>query len=121
LKESGLKYRRDGSNYQPTTVKSLNKAKRNYCASRRVLTIVTLEHFHKYFYGQEFQLRIDHSALTDPRRKGWMPPKPGDIEVPNARTNTCHRHVPSGKKKWGYTCRLLGMNSVKEEVMWHVG
>jgi hypothetical protein len=24
----------------------------------------TLEHFHKYLYGQEFHLRTDHSALT---------------------------------------------------------
>jgi hypothetical protein len=32
---------------------------------RELLAIVkTLEHFHKYLYGQEFQLLTDHSALT---------------------------------------------------------
>jgi hypothetical protein len=46
--------------------KTLNKAERNYCVTRReLLTIVrTLEHFHKYLYRQPFQLRTDHSALT---------------------------------------------------------
>jgi hypothetical protein len=46
--------------------KTLNKAETNYCITQwELLAIVrTLEHFHKYFYGQEFHLRMDHSALT---------------------------------------------------------
>jgi len=46
--------------------KTLSKAKRNYCVTCRELlaTVKTLEHFHKYLYGQEFHLRTDHSALT---------------------------------------------------------
>jgi hypothetical protein len=46
--------------------KTLNKAERNYCMTRReLLPIVrTLEHFHKYLKGQAFQLRTDHSAPT---------------------------------------------------------
>ena len=32
---------------------------------RDLLAIVkTLEHFHKYLYGQEFHLRTDHFVLT---------------------------------------------------------
>jgi hypothetical protein len=46
--------------------KMLNKAERNYCFTRRELLAIvrTLEHFHKYLYGQKFHLRTDHSALT---------------------------------------------------------
>jgi transposase-like protein len=46
--------------------KTLSKAERNYCVTRRELLAVvkTLEHFHKYLYEQEFHLRTDHSALT---------------------------------------------------------
>jgi phospholipid-translocating ATPase len=46
--------------------KTLNKAERNYCVTcQELLAIVrTLEHFHKYFYGQEFHPRMDHSLLT---------------------------------------------------------
>jgi hypothetical protein len=46
--------------------KTLNKAGRNYCVIRpELLAIVrTLEHFHKYLYGQEFHLRNNYSALT---------------------------------------------------------
>jgi hypothetical protein len=42
------------------------KPERNYCVTRRELLPIlrTLEHFHKYIYGQEFHLRTDHSALT---------------------------------------------------------
>ena len=49
----------------PTSAK-LSKAKRNYCVTHRELLAIvkTLEHFHKYVYGQEFHLRTDHSALT---------------------------------------------------------
>ena len=46
--------------------KTLSKAERNYCVTRRKLLAIvkTLEHFHKYLYGQEFHLHTDHSALT---------------------------------------------------------
>ena len=46
--------------------KRLNKAERNYCVTRRELLAIvkTVEHFHKYLYGQQFHLRTDHSALT---------------------------------------------------------
>jgi hypothetical protein len=46
--------------------KTLNKAERKYCMTgREILSIVrTLEHFHKYLYGQAFHQRTDHSALT---------------------------------------------------------
>ena len=46
--------------------KTLSKAERNYCVSRRELLAIvkTLKHFHKYLYGQEFHLRTGHSALT---------------------------------------------------------
>jgi hypothetical protein len=46
--------------------KTLNKAERNYCVTRRELLAIvrTLEHFHKYLYGQKFHLQTDHSALT---------------------------------------------------------
>jgi hypothetical protein len=46
--------------------KRLNKAERNYCVTRRELLAIvrTVEHFHKYLYGQTFHLRTDHSALT---------------------------------------------------------
>jgi hypothetical protein len=46
--------------------KTLNKAERNYCVTRRELLAIVrmLEHFHKYLYGQEFHLCTDHSVLT---------------------------------------------------------
>jgi hypothetical protein len=46
--------------------KTLSKAERNYCVTRRELLAIvkTLERFHNYLYGQEFHLRTDHSALT---------------------------------------------------------
>jgi hypothetical protein len=46
--------------------KTLAKTERNYCVTRRELLaiVMTLEHFHKYLYGQEFHVRTDHSALT---------------------------------------------------------
>jgi hypothetical protein len=46
--------------------KTVSKAERNYCVTRRELLAIvkTLEHFRKYLYGQQFHLRTDHSALT---------------------------------------------------------
>jgi hypothetical protein len=46
--------------------KTLKKTERNYCITQRELLAIvrTLDHFHKYLYGQEFHLRTDHSALT---------------------------------------------------------
>jgi hypothetical protein len=46
--------------------KTLNKAERNYCVTRRKLLVIvrTLEQFHKYLYGQDFHRRTDHSPLT---------------------------------------------------------
>lgn len=46
--------------------RTLSKAERNYCVTRKELLAVmkSLEHFHKYLYGQSFHLRTDHSALT---------------------------------------------------------
>jgi transposase-like protein len=46
--------------------KTLSKAEWNYCVTRResLARVKTLEHFHKYLYGQEFHLRTDDSALT---------------------------------------------------------
>jgi hypothetical protein len=46
--------------------KTLSKAERNYCVTRRELLAIvkTLEHCHKYLYGQQFHLRTDHSTLT---------------------------------------------------------
>ena len=45
--------------------KTLSKAERNYCVTRKELLamVKTLEHFHKYLYGQEFLLRTDHASL----------------------------------------------------------
>jgi hypothetical protein len=44
----------------------LNKAKRNYCVTRRELLAIVraMEHLHKYLYGQEFHLHKDQPALT---------------------------------------------------------
>jgi hypothetical protein len=46
--------------------KTLNKAERNYCVTRRELLAVveSLKHFHNYLYGQEFHLHTDDSLLT---------------------------------------------------------
>jgi hypothetical protein len=45
---------------------TLSKAERNNCVTRRQLVAVvkTLEHFHKYLYGQESHLRTDQSTLN---------------------------------------------------------
>lgn len=45
--------------------KTLSKAERNYCVTRKELLAVILatKHFHKYLYGQKFVLRTDHAAL----------------------------------------------------------
>jgi hypothetical protein len=46
--------------------KTLSKAERNFCVTRRELLAIvkTLEHFHKYLYWQQFHLRTDHSEPT---------------------------------------------------------
>jgi hypothetical protein len=46
--------------------KTLNKAEKNYCVTRRELLAMvrTLEHLRKYIYKQGFHLRTDRSALT---------------------------------------------------------
>ncbi|UYV82319.1 K02A2.6-like [Cordylochernes scorpioides] len=46
--------------------KILTKPERNYCATRRELLAIvrSVEHFHRYLYGQDFLVRTDHAALT---------------------------------------------------------
>jgi hypothetical protein len=46
--------------------KTLSKAEKNYCVTQRELLAIvkSLEHLHKYLYGQKFHLRTNHSALT---------------------------------------------------------
>jgi hypothetical protein len=46
--------------------KTLNKAERNYCVTRRELLAIvrTLEQFHKCLYRREFHLHTNHSVLT---------------------------------------------------------
>jgi hypothetical protein len=60
LEECSPKYRTERSS------KTLNKAEKNYCVTRRELLSImrALGHFHKYLYGKEFHLRTAHSALT---------------------------------------------------------
>ena len=45
--------------------KALSKPERNYCVTRKELLAIvkTIEHFHKYLYGQEFLIRTDHASL----------------------------------------------------------
>jgi len=45
--------------------KALSKPETNYCVTRKELLAVvkTVEHFHKYLYGQRFKLRTDHASL----------------------------------------------------------
>jgi len=45
--------------------KTLNRAQRNYCVTRReALAIITfIKQFHHYLYGAEFLVRTDHAAL----------------------------------------------------------
>ena len=45
--------------------KSLTKAERNYCVTRReLLAVVTaVKHYHHYLFGTNFTIRTDHSAL----------------------------------------------------------
>uniref|UniRef100_A0A3B3RSX8 Reverse transcriptase RNase H-like domain-containing protein n=1 Tax=Paramormyrops kingsleyae TaxID=1676925 RepID=A0A3B3RSX8_9TELE len=46
--------------------RSLSRAERNYCVTRRELlaVVAALKHFRPYLYGQRFQLRTDHTSLT---------------------------------------------------------
>ncbi|CAG2219653.1 unnamed protein product [Mytilus edulis] len=46
--------------------KSLSKAQRQYCVTRRELlaVILSIKHFHHYLYGTHFKVRTDHGALT---------------------------------------------------------
>ncbi|UYV71663.1 K02A2.6-like, partial [Cordylochernes scorpioides] len=46
--------------------KILTKPERNYCATRRELLAIvrSVEHFHRYLYGQDFLVWTDHAALT---------------------------------------------------------
>jgi hypothetical protein len=46
--------------------KTLSRAGRNCCMTWQELLVIVkmLEHFHEYFFGQEFHLCTDHSALT---------------------------------------------------------
>ncbi|CAK9799160.1 Retrovirus-related Pol polyprotein from transposon 297 [Anthophora plagiata] len=48
--------------------KSLGRAERNYCVTRRELLAVVkaIAHFHHYLYGRKFLVRTDHAAL------GWL-------------------------------------------------
>ena len=45
--------------------KSLSKAERNYCVTRRELLAVvsSVKHYHHYLYSAKFTIRTDHSAL----------------------------------------------------------
>ena len=45
--------------------KTLNRAERNYCVTRRELLAVVkfIKHFKQYLYGREFTVRTDHAAL----------------------------------------------------------
>jgi transposase InsO family protein len=45
--------------------KSLNKAQRNYCTTRReLLAVITfVKHFRHYLYGTKFLIRTDHASL----------------------------------------------------------
>lgn len=45
--------------------KTLNRAERQYCVTRKELLAVVraVSHFHCYLYGQKFKVRTDHSSL----------------------------------------------------------
>jgi hypothetical protein len=69
--------------------------------------------------------RQQHAALST-KKEGWAPQK---LEVPAPARHWSaihqdeyiyHRHIPSEKKKRRYTCRLLGMSSLKVGDVWHV-
>ena len=46
--------------------RTLSRAERNYCVTRRELLAVVeiVKHFHHYLYGVEFKIRSDHGALS---------------------------------------------------------
>jgi hypothetical protein len=45
--------------------KVLSKPERNYCVTRKEFLVIVnaVGHFHKYLYGQHFEIRTDHAAL----------------------------------------------------------
>jgi hypothetical protein len=57
------------------------------------------------------------------KKEGRTPSKLEEMLAPTRRSAicqdeySCHRHVPSEKKKWLYSCRLLGMSSLKKGAM----
>jgi len=57
----------DGSEHVITyTSRTLNKAERNYCVTRKeLLAVVTfMKHFHQYLVGRNFTVQTDHGALA---------------------------------------------------------
>ncbi|XP_041929087.1 uncharacterized protein LOC121693610 [Alosa sapidissima] len=45
--------------------RSLDRAEKNYCMTRReLLAVVAVRHFRTYLYGKRFLLRTDHASLT---------------------------------------------------------
>ena len=46
--------------------KTLNKAQRQYCVTRRELLAIveSVKHFHQYIYGVKFTVRTDHGSIT---------------------------------------------------------
>ena len=46
--------------------KTLNRAQRQYCVTRRELLAIveSVKHFHQYLYGVEFIVRTDHGSIT---------------------------------------------------------
>jgi hypothetical protein len=64
--------------------------------------------------GREPLKRVLREQLESNNRE----PSHGDERRGQAQMSQAQ---PLEKKKWRYTCRLFGSNSIKEEPMWHVG